>query len=154
MIMKISAASASAAFVCLAAKLIQTLGETQLTIVEVKNSVNSLTKESQRLIQSAEQVTVDIQSKIKLLEPLLESAQDVGEVVHSVTDKVKQNASIQNKVILPGEALNTSDQQEVASWQAPVEDIPSTADIYKPDNTAHGNTISSSPDGVLKIRIK
>lgn len=154
MIMKISAASASAAFVCLAAKLIQTLGETQLTIVEVKNSVNSLTKESQRLIHSAEQVTVDIQSKMKLLEPLLESAQDVGEVVHSVTDKVKQNASIQNKVILPGETANTNDQHEVASWQAPVEDFPASADIYKSDNTANVNTISTTQDGVLKIRIK
>lgn len=153
MIIKISVASASAAFVCLAAKLIQTLGETQLTISELKNSVNSLTEGSQRLIHSAEQVTVDIQSKIKFLDPLLESAQDVGEVVHNVTDKVKQAGIIQNKEALPSETVDTNHQPAITAWKAPAEDLPASADIYIPDNDAHVNTISSTPDGIVKLRI-
>jgi len=149
LIIKISVASASAAFVCLAAKFIQTLGETQLAIAEVKHSVNSLTKESQRLIRSVEQASVDIQSKMNLLDPLLESAQDVGEVVHSVTDRIKQTASLQNKE-------NTIDpvyQPSGTAWKASAEELPASADIYTPDHDAQVNIISSTPDGGLKIRI-
>ncbi|MET1031937.1 MULTISPECIES: DUF948 domain-containing protein [Domibacillus] len=153
MIIKISVASASAAFVCVAAKLIQTLGETQLTIAELKNSVNSLTVESQRLIHSAEQVTVDIQSKIKFLDPLLESAQDVGEVVHSVTDKVKQSGIVQNNETPPSETIDTNHQPAITAWKAPVEDLPASADIYTPDNDGHVNTITSTSDGIVKLRI-
>ncbi|KIL45528.1 DUF948 domain-containing protein [Jeotgalibacillus campisalis] len=143
MIMKISAAGASAAFICLAAKLIQTLGVTQLTLAEVKNSINSLTKESQKLIQSAEQATVDIQSKVKLLDPLLESAKDVGEVVHSVTDKVKQ----------AGMAKNIVTEASVNNPQSG-KSFPLSSDIYTPSHEPNVNLISSTPTGGVKIKIK
>jgi uncharacterized protein YoxC len=154
MIIKISVASASAAFVCLAAKLIQTLGETQRTIAELKNSVTGLTEESQRLIHSAEQVTADIQIKIKSFDPLLESAQDVGEVIHSVTDTVKRAGIVQNKETLPSETIDNNHNPTITAWKAPNEDLPTSADIYIPSNDGHVNTTSFTPDGdVVKIRI-
>ncbi|PPA70441.1 DUF948 domain-containing protein [Jeotgalibacillus proteolyticus] len=149
MIIKISVASASAAFVCLTAKLIQTLGTTQLTIEEVKNSLNSLTTDSKRLINSIEQTTNDIHSKINLLDPLLESAQDVGEVVHSVTDKVKQTVVFPPKQTLQSESIGPAD----TVWKAPVEDLPANTDVFTRDSDIPINTIISSKNGGVKIRI-
>ncbi|MDQ0220515.1 DUF948 domain-containing protein [Peribacillus cavernae] len=145
MIIKVSVASASVAFVCLAAKLIQTLGETQRTIAEVKNSVTGLTEESQRLIHSANQVTVDIQSKIKSFEPLLESAQDVGEVIHSVTDTVKRAGTVQNNETPRSETIDTNNHPATTASSAPGNDHPASADSYTPSNDTPVNTISHTP---------
>ncbi|UOK58885.1 DUF948 domain-containing protein [Bacillus sp. OVS6] len=70
-----------------------TLEETNETLVEVRKAVHDLTGEAEDLIHSANQITVDVKSKMKSVEPLLESAQDMGEVIHSVTNTVKQAAT-------------------------------------------------------------
>ncbi|MFD0051303.1 DUF948 domain-containing protein [Actinomycetes bacterium NPDC127524] len=145
MIIKISVASASAAFVCLAAKLIQTLGETQRTIAEVKNSVTGLTEESQRLIHSVNQVTVDIQSKIKSFDPLIESAQDVGEVIQSVTDTVKRAGVVQNNETPPSDTIDNKSHPEITASSALSKDHPTSEDSYTPSNDAPVPTTSSTP---------
>lgn len=136
MIIKVSVASASVAFVCLAAKLIQTLGETQRTIAEVRNSVTGLTEESQRLIHSASQVTNDIKDKMKSFDPLLESAQDVGEVIHNVTDTVKRSGIVQNNETRQSDTSNGNPSESPPDFKSSRDD-----------------KISSTANGGVKIRL-
>ncbi|CAH0343939.1 DUF948 domain-containing protein [Bacillus sp. CECT 9360] len=153
MIIKVSVASASVAFVCLAAKLIQTLGETQRTIAEVRNSVSGLTEESQRLIHSANQVTDDIKDKIKSFDPLLESAQDVGEVIHSVTDTVKRSGIIPNNEAPPSETGTTHHHPQDAASTVSSKDHPARTSNFKSSEDAPVNTIRSKQNGGVKIRL-
>lgn len=97
MLIEFSAAAIAIAFIWLAVFLIGllqkgmvTLGETNKTLTEVRNAVQDLTQESRALIHTANQITVDVKHKMRTVDPLLESAQDVGEVLHSVTNSVKQ----------------------------------------------------------------
>ncbi|KIL45527.1 DUF948 domain-containing protein [Jeotgalibacillus campisalis] len=73
-----------------------TLGETNRTLVEVRNAVHGLTQESSKLINTANQVTVDAKHKMRTVDPLMESVQDVGEVIHNITNSVKQATNSRN----------------------------------------------------------
>ncbi|MGF7049479.1 uncharacterized protein YoxC [Paenibacillus sp. DS2015] len=84
------------------------LEETNRTLAEVRNAVHGLTNESTQLIHTANQITRDVKGKIKAVEPLLESAHDVGEVLHSVTNTVKNAAVALGGVIPVQEHLPTN----------------------------------------------
>lgn len=102
MVIQISVAVAAIAFAGLAVYLIltlrkgmTTLGETNKTLAEVRNAVHGLTQEASQLIRNANQVTRDVKGKMQTIDPLFESAHDVGEVIQTVTDSVKKAAGIQ-----------------------------------------------------------
>jgi uncharacterized protein YoxC len=97
MFIKLSVASVSGAVVYLIYNLNQTLRkgmgtleETNKTLEEVRNAVHGLTDESKQLIHTANQITVDVKGKMRNVDPLLESAQDVGEMIHNVTHTIKE----------------------------------------------------------------
>lgn len=97
MFMKLSVASVSGAVVYLIYNVNQTLRkgmgtleETNKTLEEVRNAVHGLTQESKQLIHSVNQVTADVKGKMGNIDPLLESAQDVGEMIHNVTNSIKE----------------------------------------------------------------
>lgn len=97
MIIQYSVAAIALAFIWLVVFLISTLqkgmvtiGEANQTLVEVRNAIHDLSGESKQLLQTANEITDDVKTKIKTVEPLLDSAQDVGEAIHSVTDSVKK----------------------------------------------------------------
>ncbi|GGD95013.1 DUF948 domain-containing protein [Paenibacillus nasutitermitis] len=101
---KYSVAGAAIAFICLDVYLIKTLrkvmntlDESSLTLREARSSIHVLSLEAKKLIHNANQVTVDVKHRIKTVDPLLESASDVGEVIHSVAESVKQAAGITGK---------------------------------------------------------
>lgn len=100
-VIQISVALAAIAFGGLAVYLIltlrkamTTLGETNKTLAEVRNAVHGLTQEASQLIRNANQVTRDVKGKMRTIDPLFESAHDVGEVIQTVTDSVKKAAGI------------------------------------------------------------
>jgi uncharacterized protein YoxC len=97
MLIEFSVAAIAIAFIWLVIFLIRllqkgivTLGETNRTLAEVRNAVHDLTQESSELIHTANQITVDVKDKMQTVDPLLESAQDVGNVIHNITNSVKQ----------------------------------------------------------------
>lgn len=97
MIIQYSVAAIALALIWLVVFLISTLqkgmvtiGEANQTLVEVRNAINDLSGESKQLLQTANEITDDVKTKMKTVEPLLDSAQDVGEAIHSVTDSVKK----------------------------------------------------------------
>lgn len=102
MVIQISVAVAAIAFAGLAAYLIltlrkgmTTLAETNKTLAEVRSAVHGLTQEASGLIRNANQVTRDVKGKMQTIDPLFESAHDVGEVIQTVTESVKRAAGIQ-----------------------------------------------------------
>ncbi|MCP3765012.1 DUF948 domain-containing protein [Domibacillus sp. A3M-37] len=108
MIIEFSVAAIAIAFILLVVFLIRlfqkgvvTLGETNRTLVEVRNAVHGLTQESSKLIHTANEVTVDAKHKMRTVDPLLESAQDVGEVLHNITNTVKQAANSRGNGVPP-----------------------------------------------------
>ncbi|MEB2627884.1 DUF948 domain-containing protein [Peribacillus frigoritolerans] len=103
MFIKLSVASVSGAVVYLIYNVNQTLRkgmgtleETNKTLEEVRNAVHGLTQESKQLIHSANQITADVKGKMENVDPLLESAQDVGEMIHNVTNSMKE-ASLESR---------------------------------------------------------
>lgn len=87
MLIQLSVAFAAAAFIALAVFLIltlrkgmTTLGETNKTLGEVRNAIHGLTGEATQLIHTANQVTRDVKGKIKTIDPIFESAHNVGKL--------------------------------------------------------------------------
>jgi uncharacterized protein YoxC len=100
MVIQISIAFAAIAFICLVYYVIltlrkgmTTLAETNKTLVDVRNAIHGLTGEATQLIHTANQVTRDVKGKIRTIDPIFESAHNVGEVIQTVTETFKKNAS-------------------------------------------------------------
>lgn len=84
-----------------------TLEETNRTLAEVRNSVRDLTNESKAIIHTANQISKDVQGKIEMVDPLLESVHDVGEIIHNATHLAKiSSESTNNKPLWNEEGLN------------------------------------------------
>lgn len=99
MVIQISVAFVAVAFICLVIFLIlalrkgmTTLTETNTTLVDVRNAIHGLSGEASQLIHTANQVTKDVKGKIKTIDPIFESAHNVGEVLQTVTESVKKTA--------------------------------------------------------------
>ncbi|WP_060672678.1 DUF948 domain-containing protein [Rossellomorea vietnamensis] len=95
-----SAAIAAVAFTILVVYLIltlrrvmNTLDETKKTLADTRSAVNGITEEAEELIHTANQISVDVKGKMKAVDPLVESAHDVGDMIQSVTSSVKRAAS-------------------------------------------------------------
>ncbi|MCA1065293.1 DUF948 domain-containing protein [Rossellomorea sp. AcN35-11] len=78
-------------------KIMATLGETEKTLADARKAVNGITDETEDLIHTANQISEDVKGKVKAIDPLVESAQDVGEMLHDVTSSVKRTALQKNK---------------------------------------------------------
>ncbi|MFJ7638211.1 DUF948 domain-containing protein [Peribacillus sp. NPDC097264] len=105
MYIKLSVASVSGAVVYLIYNLnktlrkgMGTLEETNKTLEEVRKAVHGLTDESKQLIHTANQITVDVKGKMSNVDPLLESAQDVGEMIHNVTSTIKEGSRTDSEI--------------------------------------------------------
>jgi uncharacterized protein YoxC len=99
MVIQISVAFVAVAFICLVIFLIltlrkgmTTLTETNTTLVDVRNAIHGLSGEASQLIHTANQVTKDVKGKIQTIDPIFESAHNVGEVLQTVTESVKKTA--------------------------------------------------------------
>ncbi|MFD2611811.1 DUF948 domain-containing protein [Paenibacillus gansuensis] len=100
MITQLSVALIAVAFTFLVVYLIKTLkkvmeslDQTNRTLTEVQHTVNDLSVEAKQLIHTVNQITADVKGKISSVDPLFETAQDVGEVLHEVTATVKHAAA-------------------------------------------------------------
>jgi uncharacterized protein YoxC len=95
-----SAAIAAVAFTILVVyliltlrKVMTTLNETRKTLSDTRTAVNGITDEAEELIHTANQISIDVKGKMKAVDPLVESAHDVGDMIQSVTSSVKRAAA-------------------------------------------------------------
>ncbi len=73
-----------------------TLAETKETLSSVRTSVNGITDEAEELIHQANEISVDVKGKMEAVDPLIESAHDVGDMIHDVTSSIKRTALQKN----------------------------------------------------------
>ena len=120
MFMEYSVAAIALAFIWLVVFLISTLqkvmvtlGEANKTLIDVRGAIQDLSSESKQLIHTANDITVDVKGKIKTVEPLFDSAQDVGEAIHSVTDTVKKATNTYNTKLSPKKSNLTKPKSNI-----------------------------------------
>ncbi|MFI8577823.1 DUF948 domain-containing protein [Rossellomorea aquimaris] len=73
-------------------KVMTTLAETEKTLSDARTAVNGITEEAEDLIHTANQISDDVKGKMKAVDPLIESAHDIGDMIHDVTSSVKRTA--------------------------------------------------------------
>ncbi|WP_018753913.1 DUF948 domain-containing protein [Paenibacillus sanguinis] len=97
MIWQISVAVVAVAFVVLVVYLIKTLKAaeqslltTTTTLQEVQKTIDELGVEVKQIVKQANDLTGDLQHKMKQIDPVLESVKNAGEVLNEVTLATKQ----------------------------------------------------------------
>ncbi|AJS60146.1 DUF948 domain-containing protein [Paenibacillus sp. IHBB 10380] len=68
----------------------QSLDKTTQTLQEVQKTIDELSYEVKQTIRHANDITVDVQAKMKQIDPVMDSVQNIGEVLSEVTLAAKQ----------------------------------------------------------------
>ncbi|MGF7048326.1 uncharacterized protein YoxC [Paenibacillus sp. DS2015] len=68
----------------------QSLDKTTQTLQEVQKTIDELSYEVKQTIRHANDITVDVQAKMKQIDPVMDSVQNLGEVLSEVTQAAKQ----------------------------------------------------------------
>lgn len=96
MIWEISAAVIAVAFAALVVFLIRTLNtvqaslkDTNRTIVEVQRELNEVSTEVKGLIRNTNQIALDVRGKMKALDSLFGSVENVGDTLEGVTSTLR-----------------------------------------------------------------
>lgn len=77
----------------------RSLHQLQVTVSNLEQQVEGLGKESVKLVQTANQITEDVHTKMQTLDHLFKSVSDVGEAIQEVTSSVKQvSTSFSNRL--------------------------------------------------------
>ncbi|BCB05822.1 DUF948 domain-containing protein [Bacillus sp. KH172YL63] len=92
-------------FILTLRKIMATLDDTQETLSEARAAVHGITEEAEELMHTANQISVDVKGKMEAVDPLIESAHDIGDMIHDVTSSMKRTALQKNnrKTIHPRE---------------------------------------------------
>lgn len=103
----------------------QSLEKTSQTLQEVQKTIDELGYEVKQTIRHANDITVDLQSKMKQIDPVMDSVHNLGEVLSEVTyaakqlsstvmDKIKKNNVKSSPQITP----STAEQRTIQSYAA------------------------------------
>ncbi|ULO08257.1 DUF948 domain-containing protein [Paenibacillus sp. 19GGS1-52] len=97
MIIQLSVALAAVAFTVLVFFLITTLksakgslDKVSQTLQEVQKTMDELTYEVKTTVRHANDITLDVQGKIQKIDPIMDSVQNLGDVMNELTLTVKQ----------------------------------------------------------------
>ncbi len=97
MIYQLSVALIAVAFAVLVFFLIRTLKSAQSsldnvseTLQEVQKTIDELSYEVKQTVRHANDITADVQHKMKKIDPVMESVENLGEVLSEVTAAAKQ----------------------------------------------------------------
>ncbi|WP_419879104.1 DUF948 domain-containing protein [Brevibacillus centrosporus] len=100
MLLEISALLIAVAFVILTFYLIRTLqavknslDEVTNTLVQMKIEVREIGDEVKEVVEKANEMAVDLRTKLTMLDHLFNSANDVGQIVHELTSSIKESAT-------------------------------------------------------------
>ncbi|OZB90518.1 DUF948 domain-containing protein [Paenibacillus sp. XY044] len=97
MIMSLSVALIAVAFAVLVVYLIKTLlaaksslEKTTQTLQEVQSTIDELSYEIKQIVRHANDITADVEHKMKQIDPVMNSVKNLGEVLSEVTLAAKQ----------------------------------------------------------------
>ncbi|WP_068606015.1 DUF948 domain-containing protein [Paenibacillus swuensis] len=74
-------------------KTMESLTETNQTLAEVRKDTRELSEEAKRILHTAGDISQDVKGKIRKVEPIVDTVQDVGEILHNMTSTVKEIAA-------------------------------------------------------------
>ncbi|ANE46450.1 hypothetical protein SY83_09380 [Paenibacillus swuensis] len=74
-------------------KTMESLTETNHTLAEVRKDTRELSEGAKRILHTAGDISNDVKGKIRKVEPIVDTVQDVGEMLHNVTSTVKEIAA-------------------------------------------------------------
>lgn len=116
----------------------QSLEKTTQTLQEVQKTIDELGYEVKQTVRHANNITVDLQAKMKQIDPVMDSVHNLGEVLSEVTyaakqlsttvmDKIKKNnvktssntqlpSTPEQRTIESYAALNETKSTKDASW--------------------------------------
>ncbi|MDG0791065.1 DUF948 domain-containing protein [Cohnella ginsengisoli] len=89
-------------------KTMATLDEANRTLADVKKSALQATHEATALIHTVNRTVKDVKGRINTVDPLLETTQEVGDVLHTIAHSVKEALS-------PGEKESAEPAAEARS---------------------------------------
>lgn len=123
MIWQISVACIAAAFIVLVGYLIAALQTARASMMQMNQSLekiehrlNEMSAETMNVMRSAQQVTDDVQRKMKTLDALFVSIGQVGESVQQVTSSVKQvSATVSQSMQQAGQTVR-GNESRIAEW--------------------------------------
>lgn len=136
MLLEMSAVMVAIAFVILTFFLIRTLqsvksslDEVTQTLGQMKIEVREIGDEVKAVVGNANEMAVDLRTKLTKLDHLFSSVGDVGQVVHELTTTVRQSAtgffaSFKQPKRGPAPA------QRIEKWQAVLEGALAVADVW------------------------
>lgn len=131
MIWEISVAVAAATFVVLVVYLVKTLKaaeqslqSTTETLREVQKTIDELGSEVKQAVKQANDLTGDLQYKMKQLDPVLESVKNAGEVLGEVTLATKQvSAALAGRIKSRPKAAKAPAQTSVNRTKASLQPV-------------------------------
>lgn len=130
MIYQISVAIIAVAFAVLVFFLIRTLKSAQAslenvsqTLQEVRTTIDELSYEVKQTVRHANDITADVQHKMKQIDPVMESVQNLGDVLNEVSAAAKQ---VSTTMISRFQTKRTEKERAQNSALHPAEQQPST----------------------------
>lgn len=148
MIWQISVAVVAVAFVVLVVYLIKTLRAaeqslhtTTTTLQEVQKTIDQLGFEVKQIVKQANDLTGDLQHKMKQIDPVLESVKNAGEVLNEVTLATKQVS-----VALAGRIKNRQRARRETTKAA----VASRPEVQSPAAVSQPESSAGKPGGWVK----
>lgn len=149
MIMGLSVALIAVAFAVLVVYLIKTLlaakdslEKTTQTLQEVQQTIDELSYEVKQMVRHANDITVDVEHKMKQIDPVMKSVKNLGEVLSEVTLAAKQASSAMIHKFKQNQSRTPADQQRVLSSATTAEER--TLQSYASEYGAVGKAKSES----------
>lgn len=145
MLLEISALLIAVAFVILTFYLIRTmqavknsLDEVTNTLVQMKIEVREIGDEVKEVVENANEMAVDLRTKLTKLDHLFSSANDVGQVVHELTSSLKQSAT---SLIASMTSLKNSKKvaQATGRWHSLFEGVIAAVDLWQKVKSSRSN---------------
>lgn len=103
----------------------QSLEKTTQTLQEVQKTIDELGYEVKQTIRHANDITVDLQAKMKQIDPVMDSVHNLGEVLSEVTYAAKQlSSTVMEKIkktnVKPSSHIEptTPEQRTIESYAA------------------------------------
>ncbi|MFB5759991.1 DUF948 domain-containing protein [Paenibacillus medicaginis] len=82
--------------IALLRKVLVSLDEANKVLAEARTAVRDINSEVGSVLQHANEIAVEVKDKIRAIDAIVNSAQDVGQILHTVTDTARRAVAVLN----------------------------------------------------------
>ncbi|MDP4096181.1 DUF948 domain-containing protein [Paenibacillus sp. P96] len=77
-------------------KMMVSLDEANKTLAEARATLRELSSEAGDVLQHANEIALEVKDKMRAMDSIVNSAHDVGQILHTVTDTARKAVSVLN----------------------------------------------------------